>query len=99
MNDVFMHRALYVLDAPECPSSIKLANPLVQLAYQAQHSSLVKGHPFMTSTRRGSGGKPMWSGRQVHVDVHAENYVHKGRGSGSCGQGEWGKNPIFVWTS
>jgi len=36
---------------------------------------LLRGHPFMMSTRRGSGsGGQMQMGRgQLHVNVHAEN--------------------------
>src|SRR6218665_2407542 len=37
----------------------------------------LRGHPFMTSTRRGEGsgsGGRMWTGGfQPHVDVHTEN--------------------------
>jgi len=44
--------------------------------FHIQNFSHVGGHPFMTSTRRGSGsGERMWTegGGQPHVDVHTEN--------------------------
>jgi len=37
----------------------------------------IRGHPFMTSTRKGEGsssGERMWTGRgQLIVDIHIEN--------------------------
>ena len=39
---------------------------------------LIRGHPFMTSTRRGEGVRLRWTqvdrgGVKPHMDVHAEN--------------------------
>ena len=59
---------------PKCQAVLV---PFIYVRVTYLRVRLIRGHPFMTSTRRGEGVRLKWTqaygGVQPHVDVHTEN--------------------------